>query len=193
MSGGINKKLNDKFLTLFIVTKSKMDYELNDTAQQIYNDVKDKMEFWRDYVYMKSDKSFETQLEEYIFETYNSKSYLDFNEFPYVDNLALDLLDIAREISKYYQNDFGVHFKIHEYTNKKIINLFALLCAEDIQETIMMFYNDSPDCYDRVPNGVCNCSTPCGGTINRIHVSEEDSEEELVSDSESEDEIPLQQ
>ena len=110
-----------------------MDYTINYSAQEIYYTVKEYMENWRDNVYEASDESFETQLEEYVFETYNKDFYLDLHDYPDTDDFAFDLLNIAREISKYYENEFGVPFKIHEYTNKKIVNLFALLCAERIQ------------------------------------------------------------
>lgn len=110
-----------------------MDYEMNDSAREIYENVKENILNWRDCVDETFDKSFEALLEEYIFETYNDKTYLDRNGFPDVDELAWDLLDIAREISKYYERDYGVPFKIHEYNNEKIVNLFALLCAEKIQ------------------------------------------------------------
>lgn len=110
-----------------------MDYTLNDSAEMIYAEVKEDMENWIENLYEESEKSFEIQIEEYVFESYNKDCYLDRNGYPDVDDFAFDLLDIAREISKYYESDFGIPFKIHEYSNKKIINVFALLCAEKIQ------------------------------------------------------------
>lgn len=119
-----------------------MDYYLNDSTTAIYDTVLEDMDNWQENLYEESDKLFETQLEEYVFETYNNKCYLDHNDYPDTDEFAFDLLDIAREISKYYERDYGVPFNIHEYTNKKIVNLYALLCAEKIQQDMIEDYEN---------------------------------------------------
>jgi len=103
-------------------------------SEEIYTEVKNNMDNWRDNIYQESEKSFETQIEEFVFESYNNDTYIGLDDMYLNDGI----LEIAIEISKYYENELGTAFKLHKYTGNHIINIFALLCAENIKQDMIM-------------------------------------------------------
>lgn len=114
---------------------------MNETAREIYNSVKERMEHWCESR-EDTDKSFEDQIEYHVFENYTLELYLDNDEFPNTREVAFDLLDILRAMSKLYE-EHGATLVAHEYDNNKIVNAFALLCAEHIEEKMIEEYGTS--------------------------------------------------
>jgi hypothetical protein len=77
----------------------------------------------------------EDELDEEIQSAFNDSVFTD--HFSSDDIDGWDVLAMVRFISNYYREEFGDIFCLHEKSDKDIINLFALLHAEEYKHKFL--------------------------------------------------------